>query len=916
MPLTPGARVGSYDVAALIGAGGMGEVYRARDTKLNRDVALKILPPLVANDPDRLARFRREAQVLAALNDPHIAQIYGFEDSGHTHALVMELVEGPTLAQQIAQGALPVTAALAIARQIAAALDTAHEHGIVHRDLKPANVKVREDGTVKVLDFGLAKALAPAGESNVDVANSPTMSAHATELGMILGTAAYMAPEQARGRPVDKRADIWAFGVVLFEMLTGRQLFTGETVSDTLAAVLRQEIDWTLLPAGTPTGVRRLLQRCLERDRRQRLRDIGDAAIVLETPDEAPARAADAIAPRGWRSPRLAWTLAALASVVAAALAGALVWTRARDRTVTPAPAFDLAIIPPDGADFGIGVNVGSATVSPDGTTVAFIAPVGGAPRLWIRSLSHDDAHPLPGTDNAYYPFWAPDSRRIAFFANGRLLATSVDAGLPSVLAPATLGRGGAWTDRGVIIFAPVGGGSLFTVSDTGGDAKPLTTLDTARGENAHYWPVALPGTDAFLYFVRSAQPEHNGIYFGHLDGRPATRVISSLSSGLYAPGRRPGEPGYLLWAQDRQLLAQPLDIATGTLTGAPSTVAGDVAVDNAQLSLYASVSRTGDLVWVSARAADTALALVDRSGRPLKTLPLPAEAQGEISQPLFSPDGTKILFTHVAGGSADIWLHDLTAGATSRVTSGPGFKERPEWSPDGRRVAYKVGLAGSATKIVVQRLDGATAPLEIPLALGRQLSASFTFAPDGLSLIVAATRADRADGLELHTVPLDGPPPAPVAFSGASSGVGSRISIAPDGRWIAFGSVLNGKRSIFVARLVRTPDGFTLGAQRVTIAGEGGTSIPVWRRDGREITYAVNGHVLAASVTTNGDAITIGPATSLFATASSSWPAMSPDGTRFAIVDQPNAVHQTLHVLTNWYAQLGHVSDASVRAR
>jgi Tol biopolymer transport system component len=339
--------------------------------------------------------------------------------------------------------------------------------------------------------------------------------------------------------------------------------------------------------------------------------------------------------------------------------------------------------------------------------------------------------------------------------------------------------------------------------------------------------------------------------------------------------------------------------------------VADDVEVDNAQLSVYASVSRTGTLVWASARASDTTLTLVDRSGRLVKTLPLPAEAQGEVGQPVFSPDGTKILFTHFAGGSGDIWLHDLTTGATSRITSGAGFKENPDWAPDNRRVAYHVALPGSAVKIVVQRLDGATAPVEISLAGERQNTAPFAFASDGTSLILATVRAD---GLELHTVALDGPP-ARVAFSGTSPS--RRLSISPDGRWIAFGTELNGRRATFVARLLRTPDGFALGAQRVTVAVEGTSTIPVWRRDGREIAYVSNGQVMAAPVTTNGEAITIGPATPLFAsTVSSSSPAISSDGTRFVIADEPNAVHQPLHVLTNWYARLGHASDSGDRAR
>jgi Tol biopolymer transport system component len=897
MPLTAGTRVGPYEVITLLGEGGMGQVYRARDTKLGRDVALKVLPALVANDPDRLARFRREAQVLASLNDPHIAQIYGFEDAGGTHALVMELVDGPTLAERIALGPLSVTDTLPIARQIAAALEAAHEQGIVHRDLKPANVKVREDGTVKVLDFGLAKALAPAGESGVDAASSPTITTPAmTELGMILGTAAYMSPEQARGRPVDKRADIWAFGVVLFEMLTRRRLFDGETVSDTLAAVLRQEIDWRALPADTPSPVRRVLARCLERDPKQRLRDIGDAAIDLLVTAEPSATAPPAIPARTatgrvWRV--LPW-------MAAAALLVALAWTLTRGRAAGSVATLELAIPPPAGADFLIGVNSGSAIVSPDGTTVAFVAPDHGVSRLWVRSLARDDAHPLSGTDGAYYPFWAPDSRRIAFFAGERLSVATLGAGLPAVVAPAALGRGGTWTDRGVIIFAPNPGGGLVTVPASGGTVTPLTTLDAARGENAHYWPVALPGGRDFLYFVRSAQPENDGIYLGHLDGRPASRLVSSLSSGIYAPPRRRGDPGDVLWAQDGQLLAQPLDIESGSLVGTPSPIATGVAVDAAQLGLYASVSRTGVLVWVSAHAFDLEMTLVDREGHPLKTLSFPSEAGGVIGQPTFSPDGSKILFTRFDRGSSNIWLHDVASGTTSRVTSDTGFDEMPRWSPDGRSVAYERETPDLS--IVVRRLDGSVAPLVIPITGG---TAAFAFTLDGTSIIVAG---HEGDGLDLHAIPLAAAPPAPVAVTRAS--FLPLLSISPDGRWIAFTSVANNAPRITVARLVQGAAGPALGAQRAVVAVNGVGSH--WRRDGHEIVYESGDAVAAVPVATSGEAITIGAPTRLFATASNrfaDW-AASPDHSRFVVVTAPNAVHQPLRVLTEWDARIGAAAE------
>ncbi len=563
MSLHPGSKLGPYEVVSKLGEGGMGEVFRARDTQLGRDVAIKVLPDAFARDAERLARFRREAQALAALNDPHIAQIYRLEDLDQSVALVMEFVEGRTLADMIALRPIEQDDALKFAAEIAAGLDVAHERGIVHRDLKPANVKITQEGHVKILDFGLAKAMS-ADPSSSGLMNSPTLTARATEAGVILGTAAYMSPEQARGKAVDKRTDIWAFGAVLFEMLTGRRAFEGDTVSDTLAAVLRSEPEWALLPATVPVHVRALLTRCLERDASKRLRDVGEARLALEG-GQAPPSAGTAtsaaksgqivVAPaRPW-----AWIAAAAMFGVAAVIfaSTSTLWRRG-ESTVSP-DSLELALTAPDGAEFQIGANSGNVILSPDGSKIAFLATTPKATTLWVRSLAKDDARALSGTDGASNPFWSPDGRRIAFFALGKLRTIEIAGGLPEDIAEAPAGRGGSWSEDGVIIFTPNGGGTIFKVAATGGKATPVTKLDDSRGENAHYWPVFLPGGKSYLYFVRSTRVENGGIYLGRLDGStPAVRLVSSLSSGVAAvrPSTRRTEP--LVGARRRSSRAAP----------------------------------------------------------------------------------------------------------------------------------------------------------------------------------------------------------------------------------------------------------------------------------------------------------------------------------------------------------------------
>ena len=530
LALTPGTRLGVYEITAQIGEGGMGEVYRATDTTLSRQVAIKILPDVFAADPERLARFEREARTLASLNHPHIAAIYAVEKSAGIQALVMELVEGDDLSQRIARGAVPLDEALPIAKQIAEALEAAHEQGIIHRDLKPANIKVRTDGTVKVLDFGLAKAMESAPGSSPGMSMSPTITTPAmTQAGMILGTAAYMSPEQAKGRVVDKGSDVWAFGAVLYEMLAGRRVFEGDDVSDTLARILMKEPDWTILPATVPPAVVNVLRRCLQKDRRQRIRDLGDVSLALEGAFETAASQTPASATPAWLRGRLPWVALALAALVIVALA--IPTVRHLRETPPPAPPETRTeIVTPATAD------PVSFALSPDSQQIVFVASGDGASRLWLRSLSATTAQPLatttaqplPGTEEAITPFWSPDGRSIGFFAGNALKRLDLGGGRPQTLAPAFAARGGTWSADGVIVFAASNANPLMRVAATGGPAVAVTTLGPQQ--QSHRFPHLLPDGRQFLFYVPGGQ-DAAGIYLGSLNGSTPTRLTPADSA-------------------------------------------------------------------------------------------------------------------------------------------------------------------------------------------------------------------------------------------------------------------------------------------------------------------------------------------------------------------------------------------------
>ena len=886
MPISTGTRLGSYELGAQIGAGGMGEVYHAHDTKLGRDVAIKVLPEAFAHDADRLARFQREAKMLASLNHPNIATIHGLEQSNGTSYLVMELVSGETLAERIKrEGPVPVEEALAIAKQIAEALEAAHEKGIIHRDLKPANVKVTPEGKVKVLDFGLAKAFAgDVADSNPS--QSPTLSAVATMQGVLLGTAAYMSPEQARGKAVDKRTDIWAFGCVLFELLTGKHAFQGEDVTDILAAVVRTEPDWQALPATTPVKIRDLMRRCLQKDKTLRLRDAGDARIEIHEALTAPAPAEPVAAHRKTRKRLLAAVAAVAAIAVVAALALAFLYF---GRVTEEQPrVLKVSVLPPDKATFKA---TSLPAVSPDGRRLAFLATLGGKDELWVRDLDSLAARALTGTDGASYPFWSPDSRTIAFFAGGKLKKIDVAGGPALTLCDAISGRGGTWSKNGVITFAPTNTDGLFRVPAAGGTATLVTALNPATGETSHRFPWFLPDGHRFLYTAINRETEKIGIYAADLDSKNRKLVLAANSNAVYTP------PGYLLFVRERTLMVQPFDVGKLETTGDAVPIAEQVdSTLGASAQNQFSVSQNGVLAYSSGASSGGNLQLTwfDRSGRTTGTV---VGTAGGPRWPAISPDGNTVAVDRLDPQTnfIDLWLHDLARGSASRFTFNSGFfNAYPVWSPDGSHIAFRSTRDGAAGDLYQKATSGAAQ--EEVLDKDLRSKQPNDWSRDG-RYIIEGVRDPKTKN-DIWVLPLFGDrKPFPYLQTEFNE---QYAKLSPNGQWLAYASDETKRLEVYV-QTFPTPGG------KWQVSTNGGDR-PVWSRDGKELYFiGADGKMMAVEVKggTKFEAGVPKPLFDMRFPADATWYDVSKDG-RFLVPTQiEQAADVPMTVVVNWTAGL-----------
>jgi len=890
-----GTRLGAYQITSLLGQGGMGEVYRATDTKLNRDVALKLLPEQFSSDRDRKERFQREAHVLASLSHSNIAAIYGFEDSHTTPALVMELVEGPTLAERIAAGPFPIDEVLSHAKQIAEALEYAHERGVIHRDLKPANIKLTSDGKVKILDFGLAKAISDERLSTT-LSNSPTLSLAATQAGIILGTAAYMSPEQAKGKPVDRRADIWAFGVVVYEMLTGRTMFSGETASETMAQVIMKEPDWDALPANTPSRLRDLLHRCLTREPRMRLRDIGDARIAIEeiiaTPLTETSPATSLSSSRSFA----AWSLRALPWLLAVGLA-AVALVHFREKPIPPAEQLRFSILPPEKSTFA---NPGIPRVSPDGRYVLFNVSGEGGTRLWIRALDTLESRPLNGTEGATGdPFWSPDSRSIVFSVPGRLKKIEIAGGPPQTLCDIRADVfGGFWTRDNKIVFG--GPPGLLIVPAVGGTATPLTIPDRNRGEQGHVEPSLLPDGVHFVYTRFAPGTDAGGVYVGSLDVKPEQqalgRLVPELTVSAYVP--RTGETsanGWLLFTRDTTLLAQPFDSSRLVLSGEAAPIAEQLAKTLATVAGF-SVSANGVLVYSSGRTEDRRLTWYDRQGKQIGTVGPPG-AYDEIA---LSPDGDRVAVVRELD-NIDIYVFDFDGNRSIRLTTAPSADRQPVWSRDGKRILYYSPPAG----VFARAADGAGDP-ELLLKFDQfQIRSVKDWSSDGRFVMFIAN--DPKTKRDLWLLTMGGENKTTKFLYTEFNENDAKFSPEAQGpHHVAYVSDESSNGDVYVTTFPDPKNG------KWPISNGGGYQ-PRWRRDGKELLYFTgDGKLMSVDVTLSPSFKASTPKL-LFqapifgggATLNEHRWDLTPDGQRFLINTSSIGVSSPIAVLVNWQSTL-----------
>jgi len=894
LTLSPGTKLGPYEILAPIGAGGMGEVYRARDTRLGREVAVKVLPQAFARNADRMARFEREARLLAALNHPNIATIHGLEESSGVVALVMELVEGPTLADRIAGGPIPLDEALPIVSQVAAALESAHEKGIIHRDLKPANIKVKPDGGVKVLDFGLAKALAES-PPGLDPDKSPTISMAASMAGVVLGTAAYMSPEQARGKLLDKRTDIWAFGCVLFECLTGRRAFPGETATDTIAAVLEREPDWSALPDKTPTGVRRALRRCLQKDLQRRLRDIADARMEIEDALAAAssgpleARTSSAIKPqRAWWRSATPWMIATGLMIVLAVL---LLWTDLGKSAPPPPEVRWVQVSTP----FLSLAKESTIDISRDGSRLVYVGEQDGKRQLYLRPLYSQEDKPIPGTENALCPFFSPDGQWLGFWADQKLWKQPLSGGrTPLYDAPLSLWAlplKANWQADGWILLPGIEArGVLQRVRDDGGTPEPLVRADMKRDEWYLYQPEMLPDGDHILFTA----------------SLPGLRVVAqSLKTGqrqilvedAYAAHYTP--TGHLVYVQGEKLMAVPFDPKRLVKTGTPTVLVEEVNTWAGPGGADYAISDNGTLAYLSPVRASVrrTFVWVDRQGR---EEPL-ANVSGFFQEAQLSPDGKKL--TTWIRDDLRVYVLDIGRGALTPLTP-EGRSAWNIWSPDGRRLVFNSIRTDSPGTSLFSQVEDGSSPAE-RLTTTDLMQQPRSFSPDGSILVFQELHPDT--GYDIWTLPMKaGAKPTPLLKTRFNE---FQPALSHDGRWMAYVSNESGRDEIWVRS-------FPAMDQRVKVSNNGGEE-PIWSRDGRELFYrtsnnpSVSSRVLAVNVSTASGFRADTPRT-LFDGPYVSQPLfgqaydISPDGKRFVMIKfEPQKSPKEINIVFNWFEEL-----------
>jgi Tol biopolymer transport system component len=821
--MEPGHKLLHFRVVEKIGEGGMGAVWRADDTTLGRQVAIKVLPRELSVDPDRLSRFEREAQLLASLNHPSIAAVYGFHESDGLHFLVMEMVEGEDLARRLARGPIPLIEAVEIALHVAEAVEAAHDNGVIHRDLKPANVELTPKGKIKVLDFGLAKALSPDAASG-DPSLSPTMTSAGTIAGMLLGTAAYMSPEQARGRAVDRRADVWAFGCVLYEMLTGRKTFEGETISDILASVLKTDPDWDALPAATPQKLRRLLRRCLDRNPDRRLAHLSAARVVMREVLEGDTEEVEAqagqpaqAAPASKVSRLLPWAVSALlALVLAVTFWQAVGRGDAEGETLTlVAPFPDGAIVPDE--------QMGVMALSPDGRTLAIVLATESKKTLYIRNLSSAGLIAVPDTEDVSTPFFSPDSAWIGFFANDKLKKVSVDGGIPITLTDAAgQNRGASWGSDDRIVYVPHYSLPMMVVSGAGGVSSPLTEIALDRGERTHRWPFSVPGEDLVLFTLgmMDSPESYDGARIDAI--RPSsgerTTIYEGASRAWYAP------TGHLIFARDGFLFAAPFDVETLELEGNPVPLVENVLGVRSSGVVYAALAENGLLAYIAGaqRSRQSRLTLRYLDGRSEQ---LPAPVAGYVD-PRFSPDRSRIAVQIEGAATFDIWSYDLEQQTSTRLTF-EGDNTLPNWSPDGKKIAFASVRNDALTAIYTKAADGSGSaelfysPDHLPGSGGAEPSG---WSADGSSMAVEFTDADAGN---LMAVFFDDKREQVLVNTPANE---SGAALSPDGRWIAYASDESGISQVFV----RTYPG---AGGHWQISNDGGLA-PRWSPDGKRLFY------------------------------------------------------------------------------